>query len=194
MVWEFKCEKTTKIRLVETAVSLLSCWYVAAAHPPSVHTYNIHMNPPTPHFNPVQGICPCLTDNTSLWLLISEKSLQVVNNKWAGHPLFIVPTQQYLTLVDMCSRKVAICVYLGTNQVNRRRFPPPRTFLCNTWTQWTSSKFIGPCDHPHHFHRLSFLPARVPSPTWFLCGFASFFFLSILFTLPPLVLTCLGIQ
>lgn len=75
----------------------------------------------------------------------------------------------------MCSRKVAICVYLGTNQVNRRSFPPPLTFLCNTWTQWTSSKFIGPCDHPHHFHRLSFLPARVPSPTWFLFGFAFFF-------------------
>lgn len=62
---------------------------------PSVHTFYIHMNLPTPHFNPVHSTSPRLIDTA--WLGLSSATWRCQQHEQAN-PFFIVTTQ-YLTLV-----------------------------------------------------------------------------------------------
>lgn len=61
---------------------------------PSVHTYNVHTNPPT---HPVHRICPCLIENTWLWLLSAPWGCQQHEQ---ATPLFLLSQLNILTLVN----------------------------------------------------------------------------------------------
>lgn len=181
-MWERKLKHETGGNWCKLAFTLVcSC-----SHPPLY--IHITYTPPTdPSFQPSPRNMSLFDwQYRTLTLGIREDPWSCQQHMSRSIP-FLVSQHNNIQPWWMCLGKVAVCVYLGTNQVNRSSFPPPLTFLCNTQTQWTSSKFIGLCDHPHHFHSLSFLPARVPSPTWFLFGFWLFFLLPILFTLPHLL-------
>lgn len=148
------------------ALKSLACKAVPIPH----YTYNIHMNSLTPPSARNKAV--------SLFVLTIPVFVTIYNplvSQTPGEqttPFYCRNTIIYILVIVNQWKGSCLCI-LSSNQVSRKSFPPQPAFLCNTWTRWTSSEFIGPEDHPHHFHLSISLPPVVPSPTWCLCGFFS---------------------